>query len=111
MKKYLVLGLESNVSWPTETVKLNYRGHEIWMRPGSEDLAPSIIVPFEPPITTPDATRLARRLLSSLCWVEGYFVRETMVLCGTGPIGVGRERQGEILAPRFRPDYLPEPTD
>jgi len=111
MKQYLVLGLETSVAWPEEDTTVRYRGYNLLLRPGSDELAPSIVLAYEPPITFQDALLIARRFLSSLAWVEGHYIRETIITGGTFPVKVGKALQSNIVCLGFRADYLPAPSD
>jgi hypothetical protein len=63
-------------------------------------------------MTDKQALLLIRRFLSSLSWVEQGHLRETITF-GTGarPGGVGKGPGARLISPKFRVDYLPDPTD
>lgn len=111
MPEWLVVGLDSGVFWPTTETSVSYSGHQILLRPETEQLAPTVVLAYEPPMTFDDALLLLRQFLSSLAWVEGRHLRETMTTGGSHPIGVGKGPGARLINPHFRVDYLPDPPD
>lgn len=108
---WLVGGVETTVAWPTQETRVRYQGHEIILRPATDQLAPSVVMEHHAPTTMEQALVVARQFLSALAWVEGMPIREIMVTGGTAVIGVGRGPLTNVISPHFRIDYLPEPQD
>jgi hypothetical protein len=109
IRRWLTVGLESGIHWPTTEVSLAYQGQEFLLRPETEKLAPSVALAHDPPLTDRDALLLIRRFLSALSWVERGHLRETINF-GTGgsPGGIGKGPPARLINPRFRADYLPD---
>jgi hypothetical protein len=107
--RWLTVGLESGIHWPTTEVTVMYQGREFLLRPETDQLAPSVALAYDPPLTDKEALLLIRRFLSSLSWVERGYLRETFTF-GTGgrPGGVGKGSGARLISSRFRVDYLPE---
>jgi hypothetical protein len=112
LHRWLTVGLESGIHWPTTEVKVTHREHEFLLRPETDQLAPSVALAYDPPLTDKEALLLIRRFLSSLSWVERGHLRETFTF-GTGgrPGGVGKGAGARLISTRFRVDYLPETSD
>src|SRR2546430_17109027 len=112
ISRWLTVGLESGIHWPTTEVKVAFQGNEFLLRPETDKLAPSVALAYDPPMTDKEALRLIRQFLSSLSWVERGHLRETLMF-GTGgcPGGVGKGPGVRLLSPKFRVDYLPETSD
>jgi hypothetical protein len=110
--RWLTVGLENGIHWPTNEVKVTFQGNEFLLRPETDQLAPSVALAFDPPMSDKEALHLIRRFLSSLSWVERGHLRETITF-GTGgrPGGVGKGPGARLISTRFRVDYLPETTD
>ncbi len=111
MLEWLVIGLETEIAWPTKDTHVDYRGWEIVLRPETESLAPTIAIPFESPRTREEALVVGREFLSALVWVEGRCLRETLVTGGGGPTFVGKGPSVPMTDPNFKIEYLPEPPD
>ena len=112
IRHWLTVGLESGIHWPTTEVKVTFQGREFLLRPETDQLAPSVALAYDPPLTDKEALLLIRRFLSSLSWVERGPLRETFGI-GTGghPGGVGKGDGARLINRRFRVDYLPEAKD
>lgn len=111
MKQWLVIGLESEVFWPTDETDVTFQGHTFLLRPATEEHTPSIAFNYDDStMEYNDALLLTRRFLSSLSWVEGGSLHEIMITGGSFPIYVGRPRTN-LVNDRFRVDYLPEALD
>lgn len=110
MGHYLVVGIESGIFWPAKNIRVSFGGYDILMRPATRDRAPSIVLEYEPPMTTDEALLIARRFLSSLSWVERGCLREIMVTGGGIPVHVGRGSTNHIN-PYFRINNLPDPQN
>ena len=90
---------------------MTFQGREFLLRPETEQLAPSVALAYDPPLTDKEALLLIRRFLSSLSWVEAGPLHETFGI-GTGghPGSVGKGG-ARLINPKFRVDYLPEAKD
>lgn len=108
---WVVVGVETRVGWPTRETRVTFRGREVTLRPETETLAPSVIAEYQPPITYEETLLLIREFLSSLVWVEGHPITETMTTGGGFPIRVGKSPGFGVVSPFFRADYLPDPQD
>src|SRR5581483_7012438 len=109
MKRWLVSGVETEISWPANEFRTQFRGHEVVLRPETDSLAPNLLISYQPHESFEAITALAREFLSVLCWVKGDKVRETLFTGGTGTVSVGKGPQPPGPSPCFRLDYLPEP--
>lgn len=108
MEQWLVIGLESEVFWPTQETNVSFQGHTFLLRPATEEHAPSIAYNYDDStMEYNDALLVTRRFMSSLSWVEGRSLHEIMITGGSFPIYVGR-RRFNLVNDRFRIDYLPE---
>lgn len=83
---YVVIGLENGIPWPTEETKVNFKNHEITLRPATDRTVPSVVITYYPPETFESGLSILRQFLSSLCWVEGNYLREITVSGGGVPI-------------------------
>ena len=88
------------------------KGQEFLLCPETDQLAPSVALAYDSPLTNKEALLLIRRFLSSLSWVERGPLRETFGI-GTGghPGKIGKGDSARLINPRFRIDYLPETKD
>jgi hypothetical protein len=115
MSYWATIGVEPDLSWPREELRVPFKGLQILVLPETETRAPSVALECEGFASLDDTLFTLRQFLSSLAWAEGRGVREIMALGGTQPGGVGRG----INAPPFRPpisprlsiDHVPEPSD
>ena len=108
---WLVVGLESGIPWPTERTTLEFEGCELTLRPETDQLAPTLVLQYTPPMQFTDALARARRFLSALAWSKRHYIREIGTTGGTHPIQMGKGGGLHAIAPGFRADYLPRPTD
>jgi hypothetical protein len=108
---WVVLGVETSVGWPTIETRVSFRGREVILRPETTTLAPTVIAEYAPPATYEETLLLLREFLSSLAWVEGHPIRETMTTGGGFPIGVGKSPSVTVASPGFQVDYLPDPPN
>lgn len=112
MRMFVVIGLETEVDWPTTETSVTFRGREVVLRPETEELAPTIVVPYDDSRESYDeAAALGTDFLSSLAWESGRYIRETIWTGGSVAINVGK---GPLSAPTtsvFRADHVPEPDD
>jgi hypothetical protein len=96
-----------------------FQGFELLLRPETEDLLPSIAVPFDPPVTWEDAARVANRFLSAFAWMQAGTARveEAMTSGGGFPIRLGKSpwhpKTVRFTSPnhKLRLDHLQEGTD
>jgi hypothetical protein len=110
MPRWLVIGLESGIPWPTKETRVLYKSREILLRPETDKLAPTIVLAYDPPGTHDEALIIGRQFLSALAWVENGYLREMMITGGSHPIQVGKG-VGKMVTPQFRADYLPAPEN
>jgi methylamine utilization protein MauJ len=108
---WVVVGVETSIGWPTVETRVPFRGREVILRPETDTLAPTVIAEFTPPGTYDETLLLVREFLSSLAWVEGHPIRETVATGGGFPIWVGKSPPVNVTNPRFQVDYLPDPLD
>lgn len=109
MKRWLVVGVESSVPWPTVATRVRYGGQELLLRPGTETERPDVA--FLHSLPSSQAHELVRRFLSALCWAEGYSIREAGSSEGGSPIRIGRRGPCDVVASHFGVNYLPDPGD
>jgi len=108
MKSWVIAGVETNISWPTVETVVEFRGHNMTLRPETDKLAASVVMAYEPPMTFEEAEIVLHEFLSVLAWVERSAISETCV-CGAGhPIGIGKGRFSRSINPYFTVDYLPD---
>lgn len=111
-RRWLTVGVESGIFWPTKEIVLRYDGREFILRPESKDLAPTVAVALDDPDRDDEALLTIRRFLSALSWVEDGFIRETTTLgTGGGPGRIGKGPGARMINPHFRVDYLPNTLD
>jgi len=111
MRVWLTIGLDTTVAWPTTETTVEFEGHTIHLRPGTETAAPCVDLQYEDSEGHVEALGVLKRFMSSLAWVEGDYVREVMSLGSGIRTSVGRGQPAQVLNPAFKADYLPEPTD
>lgn len=111
MKQWVVIGLETSVDWPVEDTKITFRDREIILRPETDDRAPTIAIPYDSDEEYDDVATIGTEFLSTLAWLKGRYIRETLWTGGSGPIFVGKGPMARHVDPRFRLDYLPEPQN
>ncbi len=92
---WVVVGVETSVGWPTVETRVPFRGHEVILRPETDTRAPTVIAEYTHPATYEDTLLLLREFLSSLAWLEGHPIRETVTTGGGFPIGAGQESTHE----------------
>ena len=110
MKQFLVVGIDSGIFWPSKEIHVSFCGYKILLRPATQDLAPTVVLEYESPMTMEDAILLVNRFLSSLSWIEGGKLRVTLITGGGMPINIGKGNANHIN-PYFRIDYLPDVKD
>jgi hypothetical protein len=108
---WVVVGVETSVGWPTVETRVPFRGREVILRPETDTLAPTVIAEYAPPATYEETLLIVREFLSSLAWVEGHPIRETVTTGGGFPIRVGKSAPVNVTRPGFRVDYLPDPPN
>lgn len=111
MGEFLIYGLGTGIAWPAAQTHVEYRGRLFTLRPGNQDIAPTVLTHFDPPTTLLEAQLAMERFLSALAWSEGSYVRVETVTGGGLPFNVGRGRAREPIRGVFHPDHLPDPTD
>ena len=87
--------------------------------PETEDLLPSVAVPFEPPVTWEEAARVANRFLSAFAWMHGDTARVEEAMTGGGgfPTPIGKSpwhaKAVRFTSPshKLQLDHLQEGTD
>jgi len=109
---WLTVAVRTGVPWPAAETCVVYEGTEFFLRPGTEDLEPSVAIAYDPPATPQSDTIALQRIrgfLSALAWIERARIRE-IATYGTGgyPGRIGRGPvEGSLVASDFRIDYLP----
>jgi hypothetical protein len=111
LKRWLTIGVETTVAWPTSEAAVSFEGQRIFLRPGSETAAPCIDIHYDDPLTDEGAYDLIQRFMSSLAWVEGARIRQVMALGSGVRTSVGHGMGARIINPNFKADYLPSPAD
>jgi hypothetical protein len=111
MPQWIVIAVEHSVFWPTQETKVEFRGRELVLRPETDNFAPDVITAYAPPGSYEEALRAIRNFLSSLAWVRRGKIREIMITGGSHPIHCGKGREARLIDPKFRIDYLPDPTE
>jgi len=110
MSEWLVVGVETEMGWPTKEVTCSYQGQELILRPATDKFSTSIAMLFHRPMTRDEALHLVRRFLSAMAWIERIPIRETMVTGGSFPIHVGKRMDIAFVGcPSL--DFLPTPSD
>lgn len=111
MPQWIVVAVEHSVFWPTKETKVEFRARELVLRPETEKLVPDVITAYAPPGSYEEGLRAIRHFLSSLAWVRRGRIREIMITGGSHPIRCGKAREARMIDPKFRIDYLPDPTE
>lgn len=111
MSRWAVIGVESNVAWPTTNTDVEFRGHTLVLRPATDEHVASVAFNHPPEMSLDDALGVIRQFLSNLCWVEQAGIREVGASGGSGPFFVGRGLRGQVITNKFQHDYLPDPQD
>jgi hypothetical protein len=112
LRPCITVAIDSGIFWPAKETKVAYQGQEFILCPETEQLAPTISLFFDPPLTTDQALLLIRRFLSTLSWVERGPLRESFHVGTAGhPAALVKSAAGRLVNPRFRLDYLPEVVD
>jgi hypothetical protein len=110
--QWLAMAVRSSVPWTKREVTLEFRGHEILVRPESEKPAASLAIKFDTPGQTRDAAlSVGRQFLSALAWADGSGIEELFIASGSKPPLLGKSFHRGIVTTDFRPDYLPAPAD
>jgi len=107
---YFVMGVSTDVGWPSKDLQVRFRGHTITLRPETTERAPSLVVRIGSEFDLLAARRLLQEFMSVLAWVRGGALVETTSACTSGaPLFIGKG------IGRFIDDapieHLPEPTD
>ncbi|HUJ73120.1 MAG TPA: methylamine utilization protein MauJ [Verrucomicrobiae bacterium] len=110
-KLWMVTGVETNIGWPIVETTAEFRGHQIILRPQTDKLAPSVAMAYEPPVTAHDAQVILNEFLSALSWVERSGIKDTGLIGGSHPFGIGKGPIANPVNPRFAVHYLPDPQE
>ncbi len=109
--KWLTVAVEAKFGWPTEETEIEYLGCKYILKPESDEDSQSVSL-LCPAGSDMNAGRLlVSRFLSALSWAEGKGIAELFAVgssAGPSRVGVANTR---FVAPKFKADYLPEPTD
>jgi hypothetical protein len=107
---YLVVGLETGISWPMTPTDVPYAGDIFSLLPATADTYPCVALPFEAQHEYENALARMRRFLSALSWVHCADIREEEIRTGRLPHAILRPRTVDSVISRFPTDNLPEPT-
>lgn len=109
--RWVVLNVETGISWPFEVQKVQWKGRDLFILPASEDMGAGVAIRLEKHEVHTDIQKLLLTFLSALCWVERG---------GAEVIGFGggslpqpwslKGRYGSITK-QLDLTYLPEPAD
>ena len=111
--RWVVIGVETHLSWPEEEKVVNYRGHEILMRPestGEEPTKPDVVLELLPPMTPQEGLALLRQFLSSLAFLNKCKVLDKETSRAGYPIKIGNRPLPRLIR-GGRTEHLPEPVD
>lgn len=107
---WVLAALDSHVFLPTKVTPVAFRGHRLYLIPGTDTQLPAIAVNMTRG-TQSDGQRLLFHFLSSLSWVEGQGVQVVRWSGGSLPFRVGRGLTARLVNDQLDFDYFPDPTD
>jgi hypothetical protein len=110
-KGYFTLGIELGTEWVSKEQVVCYKGHEIIIRPETEDAAPSLVLPLVDEKTARWAYQILLEFLSSMAWIKGRgsVVRMGVATTAPNPMRIGKQQFREINDVAI--EYVPDPTD
>jgi hypothetical protein len=109
---WLVASIETGIPWADKDTEITFKGQKVLLRTATNERLPAICIEYDPNSITFDAMhKLARELMSELCWVFHYSLVELWVCGGSIPINTGPGPKFLSKALGFRVDYLPEVQD
>jgi hypothetical protein len=109
-KGFFSMGLECQIGWPSKERRVSFRGHDIVLRPETDELAPSAVIRVDKALTQGEARRLLQEFLSGLAWAERGRITETFSVLSTGgPIAIGKGNARVISDAPI--EYIPDPSD
>lgn len=90
---YYVMGLNSGMEWVSEEQAISYHGHELRLRPETNDAAPSIVVEISDSLSQLDAEKILREFLSGYSWIRGTGVSELFSSFNSAaPVTIGKSQ-------------------
>lgn len=108
---WLVANLAGNLSWPLETIKVDYRGHTLFVLPIMKGFFPSVAIKLGP-LDREAGERLIMRFLSAVSWVEQKGIYVDGFTGGNIPRPMGRRQErGFSIQRDLDLSYLPSPDD
>src|SRR5687768_3492442 len=96
MRRFVCVGLDTDLHWPSAETSISYRGRDFILLPVTEYTHPTICIAFAPDAETYDeASSVVRRFLSALSWSQQARVADISWLSITdAPIGAARFANG-----------------
>lgn len=111
-KGFLTVGIDTSIRWPAEAQVIRFRGRELHLLPGSEELACMIRVETATGFTQADANKLILEFLSALAWAKQRGAVATFGSWCTSPLNIGKGPGGVIgILGDGHFDFLPDPPD
>jgi hypothetical protein len=112
--EWAALAITPSFPWPDSEIPQQYRQHNIWLLPSSNDYCPMVAIECDDSrITTNEGYRLLRQFCSSLVWAKCKRVRIEGSSGGSYPyrmrFPLTRSLVKSIYPVHF--DYVPEPND
>ena len=109
--EWVVAALETGVCWPVKTTEFEFRNHQIYLRPETGDLYPTICMRLPSGMPSDEGKRIISHFLSSLSWVEEAGITVIGWTSGSLPHQMEKGPGARLESKNFRLDYLPDPTD
>lgn len=108
-KGFRTIGIDTQIPWPAKAQVIRFRGRELHLLPGSDELARMIRVETATGFTQVDADKLVLEFLSALAWAEQSGAVTAFGNWCTAPLNIGKGPVGVMGDGQF--DYLPDPPD
>lgn len=109
--RWVVLNVQTGISWPYEVQKVRWKDRDLFILPASVDKGAGVAVSLEKHETHEDVQHLLLTFLSALCWVERGGAEVIGFGGGSYPTPWGRQGHQGTITKRLDLSYLPETTD
>jgi len=111
MKWWIIVTVENSVLWPTEETTVDFMGHELILRPPTEENAADVRMQHEHPDECMQAFETILRFLSALSWSKRCPACAKLRIECTHPMRGGKGNSDPILCTGYSPSELGLPNN
>jgi hypothetical protein len=109
---WLIASIDTGIPWADKDTEITFKGQKVLLRTAARERLPAICIEYDPNSTSfAEMQKLARELMSELCWVFNYSLVELHASGATHCMNTGPGPQSLNTALGFRVDYLSEVQD